>query len=162
MHNIGDGIRRAGRRRQLHASRGAHLSFIHDDCVENDQLYTGVVEDSLLDGCYVAFSARPVVGRLGRRRTTTPRRSATTSSGSSRCPPSTRAARRAHGGFFKWDEHGRGPKLVIRDNVFRVDQRPNHQTLGLPAGYKVRVLEQRRRVARQGPVPRQAPEVLHA
>ena len=41
-----------------------------------------------------------------------------------------------NGGFFKWDEHGRAPKLVIRDNVFRVDQRPNHQTLGLPAGYK--------------------------
>ena len=43
-----------------------------------------------------------------------------------------------HGGFFKWDtDAGRSPKLVIRNNVFRADQRPNHGSLGLPDGYAV-------------------------
>ena len=51
VHNIGDGIRvRAGA--DNFRITGVHLSFIHDDCIENDQLYTGVVEDSLLD--YIA------------------------------------------------------------------------------------------------------------
>ena len=26
---------------------GVHLSFIHDDCIENDQLYSGIVENNV-------------------------------------------------------------------------------------------------------------------
>ena len=37
-----------------------------------------------------------------------------------------------HGGFFKWDDQGRSPKLALYDNVLRVDQLPNHGTLALP------------------------------
>ena len=42
-----------------------------------------------------------------------------------------------HGGFFKWDDTHRSPKLSLHGNVFRVDQTPNHGSLGLPAGYQV-------------------------
>ena len=61
VHNYGDGIRVRDGARDFTIS-GVHLSFIHDDCIENDQLYSGTVKDSLLDGCYVAFSARPSSG----------------------------------------------------------------------------------------------------
>jgi hypothetical protein len=134
VHNIGDGIRvRAGA--DNFRITGAHLSFIHDDCVENDQLYAGLVEDSLLDGCYVAFSARPSSGDSvdGHDNTETFRQNLVRLQP---MPTVYKGRAPGHGGFFKWDEHGRGPRLVVRDNVFRVDQRPNHQTLGLPAGYK--------------------------
>jgi hypothetical protein len=43
-----------------------------------------------------------------------------------------------HGGFFKWDNDAhRSPKLALFGNVFRVDQEPNHGSLGLPDGYSV-------------------------
>ena len=42
-----------------------------------------------------------------------------------------------HAGFFKWNETGRSPKLSLIGNVFRVDQKQNHGTLGLPVGYEV-------------------------
>ena len=58
IHDYGDGIRL--REGASHWTvRGADESYLHDDCVENDRLYTGTVTDSLLDGCYVAFSTRP-------------------------------------------------------------------------------------------------------
>jgi hypothetical protein len=41
------------------------------------------------------------------------------------------------GGFFKWDDTGRSPKLALHGNVFRADQTPNHGSLGLPSGYNV-------------------------
>jgi hypothetical protein len=135
VHNIGDGIGvRAGA--ENFTITGAHLSFIHDDCVQNDQLYTGVVADSLLDGCYVAFSARPSSGDAvdGHQNTETFRNNVVRLQA---MPTVYKGRAPGHGGFFKWDEHGRGPRLVVRDNVFRVDSRPNHQTLGLPKGYRV-------------------------
>ena len=58
VHDYGDGIRL--REGASHWTvRGADESYLHDDCVENDRLYTGTVTDSLFDGCYVAFSTRP-------------------------------------------------------------------------------------------------------
>jgi hypothetical protein len=42
------------------------------------------------------------------------------------------------GGFFKWDDTGgRSPRLVLRNDVLRADQLPNHGSLGLPAGSPV-------------------------
>ena len=137
-----------------------HLSFIHDDCIENDQLYTGVVEDSLLDGCYVAFSARPSSGDSvdGHENTETFRDNVVRLQP---MPTVYKGRAPGNGGFFKWDDKAhRAPRLVVQDNVFRVDQRPNHQTLGLPDGLQGPVLEQRGRLARQGSLPRQAPQVL--
>ena len=134
VHNYGDGIRVRDGARDFRIT-GVHLSFMHDDCVENDQLYSGTVEDSLLDGCYVAFSARPSSGDNvdGRNNTYTIQHNVVRLKPT---PTVYKGKAPGHGGFFKWDEGGRAPKLVVRDNVFRVDQRPNHQTLGLPSGYR--------------------------
>jgi PKD repeat protein len=117
--------------------QGAHVTFMHDDCVQNDYLYAGVISDSLFDGCYVGLSANPGS-------------SDTTSNGSNRTvtiqgtllrlepmPTVYKGTAPGHGGFFKWDDTLRAPKLSLHDNIFRVDQPPNHGTLGLPPGYDV-------------------------
>ena len=39
--------------------RNAYFDHIRDDCVANDSLHAMRIEDSLFDGCYTAFSARP-------------------------------------------------------------------------------------------------------
>lgn len=42
--------------------RGAWISESRDDCIENDYLNAGVVEDMLLDGCFAGLSMRPPKG----------------------------------------------------------------------------------------------------
>lgn len=137
IHNFGDGIRaREGARNFL--ITGAHLSFMHDDCIENDQLYSGTVEHSFLDGCYVAFSARSSSSDDeldGRTETFTIQDNVVRLQG---MPTVYKGKTPGHGGFFKWDDNGVSPKLVVRNNVFRVDSKPNHQDLGLPRGYDVK------------------------
>lgn len=131
VDNYGDGIRIRDDSDGF-TVHSAHLTFIRDDCVENDRLYGGEVTDSLLDGCYVAFSARP-------------KSSDETSEGSDRTfairdslvrlqpmPTVYKGDAPGHGGFFKWDKDGRGPTLELHGNVFRVDQESNHTGLGVP------------------------------
>lgn len=42
--------------------RGSWISEVRDDCVENDFLNGGLVEDMLLDGCFAGLSMRPPDG----------------------------------------------------------------------------------------------------
>lgn len=131
IHNYGDGIRMLDGAEDFTVS-GAHLSYIRDDCVENDDVYGGTVTDSLLDGCYVAFSARPWQDDYPH-------------DGSDRTwsftdnvvrlepmPTVYRGETPGHGGFFKWDE--RAPRISLHGNVFRADQDSNHTTMGIPEG----------------------------
>ena len=39
--------------------RGSWISEVRDDCIENDYLNGGLVEDTLLDGCFSGLSMRP-------------------------------------------------------------------------------------------------------
>lgn len=55
-HNQGDGVRMESGGSNFHI-RGVYMSDIHDDCVENDFLHSGITEDSLFNGCYSGFSA---------------------------------------------------------------------------------------------------------
>jgi hypothetical protein len=59
IHNYGDGISfsRGIPDYSFHII-GAYLTHIRDDCVQNDYMYSGLIEDSLFDGCYTAFSAQ--------------------------------------------------------------------------------------------------------
>ena len=128
IDNQGDGIRPYAPDVSI---RAAHLSDIHDDCIENDDMHELTVEDSLLDGCYVGFSARAVTGTDpgGSDRVWTIRESLV------RLEPQPTVYRGpvpGHGGFFKWDGDGRSPQVAVHDTVFRADQLPNHGTLGLP------------------------------
>lgn len=134
IDNYGDGVRLVRNAREF-TLRRSHLSHIRDDCVENDSLFGGSIQDTLLDGCYSAFSSRPYDGLRtdldGRDNTVTIRNTLV------RLQPFDRVYRNrglvpGHDGFFKW--HERSPRLALHHNVFRADQPANNVGLGIPVG----------------------------
>lgn len=56
-----DGVRFAQETNEF-ALSNSWLSNVRDDCIENDHLKTGVISDSLFDGCFVGISVRPSAG----------------------------------------------------------------------------------------------------
>jgi hypothetical protein len=137
VHNYGDAVNvREGA--EDFRIREVHATEIHDDCIQNDFLHSGVVEDSLFDGCFVGISARPTSSNTtsdGRTETMTIRHVLLRLEP---MPTVYSGPAPGHGGFFKWDfDEGRSPRLVVEDSVFRADQPPNNGSLGLPEGYEV-------------------------
>ncbi|MGZ6898163.1 MAG: hypothetical protein ACXVJZ_12095 [Acidimicrobiia bacterium] len=137
IHDYGDGIRIRDGGRSFRV-RGAHLTYLHDDCLEDDKLHAGVITDSLFDGCYVGISTRPTASDT----VSDGHRNALVLDGSllrlQPMPTVYKGPAPGHGGFFKWDTDAhRSPHLVLRNDVFRADQLPNHGSLGLPDGYDV-------------------------
>lgn len=122
VHNYGDGVfLQSGA--EWWTIRGSWFSFVRDDCIQNDYLYNGLVEDALYDGCYVFYSARRsgfspdadgsnnvvtfhnVLARLQPMPTVW----------GSDPPP-------GHGGFWKLDQDGVSPKIALENVIFRADQ----------------------------------------
>jgi hypothetical protein len=138
IHNYGDGIDINYESSSNFIVKGAHLSYIRDDCVQNDYLYSGLIYDSLFDGCYTAFSARTYSGQDppaqdGSNNFWTIRNSLI------RLQPMWGVYRNrglipGHGGWFKWDSSGISPQLALHNNIFRVDQDANNVGLGIPSG----------------------------
>jgi hypothetical protein len=121
VHNYGDGVNIVDHAEDF-TFRELHLTYIRDDCIENDRLHSGLVEDSLLDGCYTALSARPNPNDSesdGDGDLWTIRRSLIRLQP---MPTVYKGDAPGHGRFFKWDNDGRGPSLELHDNVFRADQ----------------------------------------
>ncbi|MBK5289401.1 MAG: hypothetical protein JJE46_13155 [Acidimicrobiia bacterium] len=136
VHNYGDAINvREGATNWK--VRAAHTTLTHDDCLQDDYLTSGVISESLFDGCYVGISTRP----SSNNSTSNGKNETVTLTGSllrlQPMPTVYKGPAPGHGGFFKWDDTGRSPKLALFNNVFRVDQTPNHGSLGLPSGYQV-------------------------
>ena len=133
VDGYGDSIRFVERAQDF-VVRRVHLSFSRDDCVENDWLHSGTVENSLLDGCYNAFSARPYAGQSGLRDGShnlwTIRDSLVRLQPMPR-PYLDQGLIPGTAGFFKWD--ARAPRLSLTRNVFRADQRAGTVGLGIPA-----------------------------
>ena len=129
VHGYGDSIRMMENAGHF-VVRRVHLSFSRDDCIENDWLLTGTVTGSLLDGCYNAFSARSYQDVPdGDDHVWTIRSSLV------RLEPMPRTYHDEEpipgtAGFFKWDDHG--PRLVLKDNVFRADQNAGPVGLDIP------------------------------
>lgn len=117
MFNYGDGPTMDGGGVDYWTIRGAHLKYMRDDCVENDFLNSGTIEDSFLDGCYDGVSARPYTvtpdgsSNLVVVRSSLMRLQAMDAAYSGPAPN--------HNAFWKW--HETGPRLVLRGNVFRAD-----------------------------------------
>lgn len=135
IDNYGDGISpKAGA--SGFTIRSVHLSHLRDDCIENDDLYGGLIDDSLFDGCYEGFSARPeCTGCDGSANIMTIQNSLV------RLEPiygiyKNKGISPGHDGFFKWDSNSPSlsPKLVLKNNIFRADQQANNVGLGLPKG----------------------------
>jgi hypothetical protein len=59
IDNVEDGIATVGADPGGIAIRNAYMTYIRDDCIENDGVVGLVVQDSLLDGCYMGLSERP-------------------------------------------------------------------------------------------------------
>jgi hypothetical protein len=120
IHNYGDGV-------GLDASadgwtiRDAHLSFVRDDCIQNDYLLNGLVDDVFLDGCYVAYSARSSALPDSVDRSA----NVVTVRGSlwrlQRMPTTYEGTTNEHKGFFKLDKDGTSPRMALHDNVFIAD-----------------------------------------
>jgi len=119
--------------------RGVHLSDIHDDCVQDDEMNSGVIDDSFFDGCYSGISAMGWTGNAydGTGHTITISNSlirladmASVSSGTSP----------GHSGFFKFaaepadgiSAQGHAPDLVITNTVFEADSNTDIGDMGLP------------------------------
>lgn len=126
--NQGDGIRMEEAAQNFHI-RAAYLTDIHDDCVENDFMHSGILEQSLMDGCYVALSARHFEGNDadGSDNTWIIERNLIRMQAQ---PIPYSGPAPGHGPIFKWSEGG--PGVVFNHNIIRVDQPPNHGTLGVP------------------------------
>ncbi len=115
----------------------AYMSYIHDDCIQNDSLVSGFVNNSFLDGCYVGFSARRTDGTSfdGHSNTWAISNSLVRLQA---MPTVYKGLAAGHGGFFKWDDNNPvSPKLNITNTIFRADQTTNHGDLVMPAGYDV-------------------------
>jgi hypothetical protein len=130
IHNVWDGIRpRANADRFVITD--VWLSDGRDDCIENDHFSTGTLEDSLLDGCHMAISARnPRDSESYGSRVLTiqnslirlkpfpkPREAMLRRHSWARDP--------GHAMFFKW--RSTSMQLRLRDNVFMLEQLPNNQ-----------------------------------
>ncbi len=131
VDDVTDGIRPRGT--GPFAVRRVWLSYVRDDCVENDHVEGGVIEDSLFDGCYVAVSERPspsipddghtdlltIRGSLIRLEPMPGPRGGSPSD-------------LGHGEFFKWSEQA--TRLALYDNVFMAEQvgQNGPDTMGIP------------------------------
>lgn len=132
VHGHGDGLRPRGDRIVID---GAYLHDIHDDCIENDNLNDLRVTDSLLDGCYVAFSARSYTGseRNGRGKLIEISHSLV------RLEPQPTVYKPykygigpGHGQFFKWQsDPATAPALSLHNTMFIATQPARHGSLGL-------------------------------
>ncbi len=98
--------------------RGVWLRDIRDDCIESDWQAGGIIEDSLLDGCYVLFATekRPGVVTNGSENTWEIRDTLAylhdqigVYDGESP----------GHGRLFKWDETS--PKWKMYNSILRID-----------------------------------------
>lgn len=139
VHNYGDGITfsRGDPSYSFHIT-GAYFSHIRDDCVQNDYMYSGLIEDSLFDGCYTAFSAQShasIEDNDGSQNVVDIRNSLI------RLEPMEKVYNDkglipGHGPFFKWNNSdNKSPGLSLHDNIFRVDQLSNSiNGLGIPEG----------------------------
>jgi hypothetical protein len=132
LHSVGDGVRFATGAADW-TIRGAHMTRVHDDCVENDRMHSGIIDDSLFDGCYVFYSSRSdSAGLNGEDNTVT----VTNSLVRLEHMPFTfnNEPGGGHGSMFKLSSGpatGRSPRLVIRNTVFRADEEPAHGTLDI-------------------------------
>jgi hypothetical protein len=122
IDNVTDGIRP-----QEHGGftlRRLWLSYIRDDCVENDHVHGGLIEDVLFDGCYVGIAARPSQAIInegfdGRNQVLTIR-GALIRLEPMPYPRNGSPSDFGHGALFKWDNLS--PQLALHDNIFMAEQ----------------------------------------
>jgi hypothetical protein len=136
IDDVTDGIRPRGQ--GPFTVRNAWLSYVRDDCLENDHVEGGVVEDSLFDGCYVAISERPspsiVSGGVGGSADVLTIQRSLIRLAPMPGPRGGADADLGNGQFFKWSDGA--TRLALVGNVFMAEQvsQEGGDTMGIPAG----------------------------
>jgi hypothetical protein len=129
IDNVEDGIATTGIDPGGISISDVYMTYIRDDCIENDWIVNVTVRDSLFDGCYTAISQRPdpemnpqpappderftLDGVLMRLQPMPYKRAR------SRCPANV-AGDLGNGGFFKWSPWA--SHLVVRDSVLLAER----------------------------------------
>jgi hypothetical protein len=118
--------------------RNLYMTYIRDDCVENDDIGGGLVEDSLFDGCYTGVSERPSSTDQQNNYPAPAGETLTLDHVLLRLQqmPGPRDSNDpnilGHGQLFKWSPVAN--QLVVRDSIFLVEQQPNGGSADFPAG----------------------------
>jgi hypothetical protein len=95
--------------------RDVYFKYMRDDCVENDFLNSGTIENSFFDGCYSGFSSRSYTSVLDGSNNVVVLRNTLF-----RTQTMDQGYRRSgHGGFWKWDS--KAPKIDLYNTVFLTD-----------------------------------------
>jgi hypothetical protein len=99
--------------------------YIHDDCIENDGMNSGLVDDVKLDGCSDFLSS--FGGPDGHTNTVEVRNSLIRVAPYRNSYNTPKYGTNRHGGFFKWagetPSDGVPPHLYVHDSTFRADDR---------------------------------------
>jgi hypothetical protein len=143
VENVEDGIDPRGKEGQYPKGgdgfvlRNLYFRYIRDDCVENDDIAGGVIEDSLFDGCNTGISERPSKGNPQLSHPAPASETLTLRRVLLRLQPMPgprghSAASLGHGQLFKWSKVAN--RLVLRDSTFLVETRPNGGRSDFPKG----------------------------
>ena len=98
--------------------------FIHDDCVENDSMNAGVIDDSKFDGCADFLSSVGTAGSIGGTNLVEVRNTLVRVESMYNSYDPAKYGYDQHGGFFKWasiPSQGVPPQLYVHDSTFRAD-----------------------------------------
>jgi hypothetical protein len=129
IDNLQDGIGTIGGDPGGITIRNVYMTYIRDDCLENDAIVQVTLRDSLLDGCYSAISERPGAG-------TTPQLPPPTETKTldrvlirlqpmpfnkerATCPGNA-ADGLGNSGFFKWSRYAN--RLVVKNSVLLAER----------------------------------------
>jgi hypothetical protein len=132
---VEDGISLQGGDGDFAQVSDAYLSYVRDDCIENDHIIGGRVSDSLFDGCFMGISERPDADARPSR---APAGEAFTLDRvllRIAPQPNERASDGAgNGQLFKWSPDAN--RLVLRNSVFLIEEVPirGRTPLAFPAG----------------------------
>lgn len=129
IDNVEDGIGAIGGDPAGVAVQNAYMSYVRDDCIENDAIVSMAVRDSLLDGCFNGISERPA--RNGSPPPPSPGEALTLDGVLLRLRPMPYDRARAlcgqyaadglgSGGFFKWSRYAN--RLAVRNTVLLAER----------------------------------------
>jgi hypothetical protein len=137
IHNTGDGIRPRGGAEGF-VIKNVWVSHVRDDCVENDHMNGGLIDDSLFDGCYRGFSSRHSdPSERGPDNVVTIQN---TLMRLEAMPFPSDGGDLGHKTFFKindWgDPNGQSPRYALYNNIFMAEQAgdTSDEKMGLPPG----------------------------
>ena len=115
LFDLGDGVTMDSQGDVHWIWRDVYFKYMRDDCVENDFLNSGTIENSFFDGCYSGFSARPYTSVLDGSNNVVVLRNTLF-----RAQAMDQGyAQPGHGGFWKWASNS--PKIDLYNTVFLID-----------------------------------------